>query len=58
MSVPLVTVAVAKPVPTQWGHFNVAAAVAMCLPVMEEFAKTSMSALLTVITASSAASIQ
>ena len=58
MNVPLVTVAVAKPVPTQWDHFCVAAALAMCLPVVEELAKTSMSVLLTVITASSAASTQ
>ena len=58
MSVPLVMVVVAKPVPTQLGRFSVAAAVAMCSPVIEELVRTSMNAQLTLITASNAASIQ
>ena len=51
-------VVVARSVPTQWGRFDVVVAVAMCLPVIVGLAKTSMSALLILITVSSAASIQ
>ena len=39
-------------------HLRVAAAVAMCSPVMEELVRTSMSVQLTLTTASSAASIR
>ena len=57
MSVPLVMVVVARSVPIQWSHFSVAAEVAMSSPVMEKLVRTSMSALLTLITASSFVSI-
>ena len=58
MSVPLITVVVTRSVPTQWGHFSVAAAMATHSPMMKKLVRTSMSALLALITASSAASIQ
>ena len=48
---------VAKSVPTQLDHFSVAATVATDWPVMEGPVRTLMNALLTLTTASSAASI-
>ena len=50
-------VVVGRSVPTQWGHFSVAAKVATHSPMMEKLVRTSMSALLTLITASSFVSI-